>query len=478
MKKSVLKDKHGICLVGLGPHAKRIYYKYIEQDVLDKKLDFYLLVDLVTKKTDIDDFCAKRKVQPQNIFLSKVPKQSSAEKLDPKLIVFLDKAIKEKKIQYAVVSTEPRAHKIYIEYFIKNKIPVLTDKPLTSPIGVNHKIKKARQISADAQYLSALSSKYNTPIYVQVQRREHPAYQFIFDEIKKVIDEYKVPITFFDIYHSDGQWTMPSEFASRENHPHKYGYGKIMHSGYHFADLVAWITESNKRLFPDLYISNETQLLLPGTHYRQIKGSRLYKKIFGKKTRSPENEKMGEVDSYTTFVLRDGSRHSELSDKNNIITFGNLNMLQSGFSKRAWFSLPIDTYKGNGRLRHEYFNISIGPLFNIQFHSYQSEEVHGGGPISGVGSRDHLEVYIFRNEKIIGGKSFEIVDFSSKRYMKNHDLSSFLGHNEAARHVLYSNMINGLESPALIQNQILTNNIIAHMYESSIRGKTMTFRAD
>lgn len=477
IKKSVSEDKPGICLVGLGPHAKRIYYNYIEQDVLDKKLDFYLLIDLTTKEADIDDFCAKRKVQPQNIFLSKVSQifqQTSDEKLDPRLVVFLDKAIREKRIQYAVVSTEPRAHKVYIEYFIKNKIPVLTDKPLTSPVGVNYKIKKVKQISADAKYLSVLSSKYDTPIYVQVQRREHPAYKFIFNEVKKVIDEYQVPITFFNVYHSDGQWTMPSEFASRENHPHKYGYGKIMHSGYHFADLVAWIAESNKRLFPNLYISNETQLLLPGTHYGQIKGARLYKKIFGKKTLSPKNEKMGEVDSYTSFVFRDSSRSS---DKNNMITFGNLNMLQSGFSKRAWFPLPVDTYKGNGRLRHEYFDINIGPLFNIQFHSYQSEEVHGGGPTSGVGSRDHLEVYIFRNEKIIGGKPFEIVDFSSRQYMKDHHLSSYLGHNEEARHMLYGKMFSGSESPALIQNQILTNNIIAHLYESSIRKKMITFDA-
>jgi len=469
---NILRKRPGVCLIGLGPHAKRIYYNYIEKDVLDEKLDFYLLIDLFEKKNDIKDFCSKRKVQPRNIFLSKASNQISPKKLDPEVVIFLDKAIKEKRIQHAIVSTEPKAHKIYIEYFVKNKIPVLTDKPLTSPVGANYSIKSARKISTDAQYLSDLSDKYNTPIYVQIQRREHPAYKFIFNEINKVVSEYEVPITFFNIYHSDGQWSMPNEFSSRENHPHKYGYGKIMHSGYHFADLVAWIAESNKILFPNLYISNETNLLRPGANYQQIRGSSLYKKIFEKDTVSPENKKMGEVDSYTNFVFKDGSKRLI---KDNIVTFGNLNMLQSGFSKRAWFDLPVDTYKGNGRLRHEYFNINVGPLFNIQFHSYQSEEVHGGGPKNGVGSKDHLDVYIYRNEKIIGGKPLEVIDFSSRKYKEDNNLSSYLGHNEAARRTLYDKMISESDSPALIKNQLLTNTIISKMYESYVCGKTKVF---
>jgi hypothetical protein len=34
---------------------------------------------------------------------------------------------------------------------------------------------------------------------------------------------------------------MPSEYTSREGHPYRYGYGKLVHSGYHFVDLFAWL---------------------------------------------------------------------------------------------------------------------------------------------------------------------------------------------------------------------------------------------
>lgn len=61
-----------------------------------------------------------------------------------------------------------------------------------------------------------------------------------------MVREYNIPITYIDIYHNDGMWNMPSEFLERENHPYKYGYGKLFHSGYHFIDLVAWLMEVNR----------------------------------------------------------------------------------------------------------------------------------------------------------------------------------------------------------------------------------------
>ena len=32
----------------------------------------------------------------------------------------------------------------------------------------------------------------------------------------------------------------------RDNHPYKYGYGKLLHSGYHFVDLISIFLRANK----------------------------------------------------------------------------------------------------------------------------------------------------------------------------------------------------------------------------------------
>ena len=90
------------------------------------------------------------------------------------------------------------------------------------------------------------------------------------------------------------------------------------------------------------------------------------------------------------------------------ITHCTLNLIQSGFSWRSWCNLPQDIYKGNGRVRHETLNIEVGPLMNIQIHSYQDYENSEKERIinNNVGSIDHFEIYIFRNCKLIGGKPF------------------------------------------------------------------------
>ena len=117
-----------------------------------------------------------------------------------------------------------------------------------------------------------------------------------------------------------------------------------------------------------------------------------------------------------------------------VITHCNLNLLQSGFSKRAWTILPKDTYKSNGRVRHEQINIQIGPIMNIQIHSYQSGEISEkiDIPSYDVGSIDHFDIYIFRNNNLIGGKPFEKI--SIKDLIVKND---FLGNNEKARETCF-----------------------------------------
>ena len=461
----------GICLVGLGPHAKRIYYRYIVHEVTGGSLMFDSLIELSSRKVDVDEFFLDKEIKPTHIVFADETHQRNPEVLDPHVQASLNKAIDEKRIQCAIVATEPKAHKIYIDYFLKHNIPVLTDKPLTAPVGSNYDINSAEKIFSDAVELSDLSTKYKTPLYVQVQRREHPAYIRLFEKITRIVEEYRLPITFFDIYHSDGTWSMPEEFSSRENHPYKYGYGKLMHSGYHFVDLVAWVASINMKVFPSLYIENNTKLLKPDTQYRQIQGNALYKKLFGKETVEPPAHHLGEVDAYSSFEFKDGER---LSDSGNTITFGHLDLLQSGFSKRAWFDLPKDTYKGNGRLRHERINIHVGPLLNIQLHSYQSDEINKGHTF-GVGGEEHLDIYIFRNNTLIGGNAFEHIDYGSEIEMKHRKTNGiYIGHNELPRNIIFQQFLARAPSNALVKQQLLTNQILSHMYISAIRERSET----
>ncbi|MCC9871312.1 hypothetical protein HK153_00020, partial [Streptococcus agalactiae] len=99
----------------------------------------------------------------------------------------------------------------------------------------------------------------------------------------------------------------------------------------------------------------------------------------------------------------------DYKDRNGrILTQAVLDMSQSSYSRRAWFEEPKDTYKGNGRIRHEYVEIDVGPLLNVKIMSFQSKEISEEKEmINSIGSLDHFEIDVFRNDKLIGGKPFE-----------------------------------------------------------------------
>lgn len=455
-----------VALIGFGPHSKRIYYKFIESEVTRNNLKFSVLVELESKRNDVEEFFKDKIIKPNCILYVADKYQVSPKSIDKNLKNDLDFIIKNSEIDFAIVATEPKAHKIYLEYFIDKKIPCLTDKPIVAREGLSYSKRSSEKQYKDVLNLSKKSLKNKTRILVQTQRREHVAYRFIFDTALEVVKNFGVPITYFHIYHSDGTWNMPDDFNLRENHPYKYGYGKLMHSGYHFVDLVAWISEINRTLSDSICIETDSKLILPNQHYNQINGKKLYKNLFDKETSFSKNSKFGEVDCFANISMFSGKKIK----KENILSYGTVDLLQSGFSKRAWFDIAKDTYKGNGRLRHESINLHIGPLCNIQLHSYQSNEI-GKTELFGVGGEEHLDVYVFRNSKLIGGKDFEVFHFGEDLNKQHIVDDVYLGQNELSRYLIFKQLINNEPSQVSIEKQLLTNKLLSSFYKSGSCGK-------
>ena len=347
--------------------------------------------------------------------------------------------MKKYEITHAIISTEPKAHLAYAKFLIQNNINILMDKPITSPCNVLNKVKEARKIEKEYLILAKLYQMHKDKIIfsIQCQRRFHIGYLYIKKLLKEVVSKYKIPITYIDIYHSDGMWNMPNEFLERENHPYKYGYGKLFHSGYHFVDLLTWILECNDSLTKT--INNATiysTTFRPTDFFKTIEND-FYKLYLN-------TNKFENILTNPSFVKGFGELdfHAMIDFKqdNDILTHCSLNLMQTGFSKRAWTELPKDTYKANGRVRHERINIQVGPLLNIQIHSYQANEINDSIklPKNSPGGIDHFDIYIFRNTKLIGGEVFEKV--SLKDLDKDKDL--FIGNNEKARERCFLDFIN------------------------------------
>ena len=425
-----------IVLVGLGPHAKRIYMNCFNRNNVQPKL----IIDLESKCDEILEYVKTNKLSTETFFIKDEYKNSDRFSEDDEKE--LNDLIEKLGITHAIISTEPKAHYLYICYFLRKNIHVLTDKPLTAPVNVSTDINMAKKIIEEYNDIKELyddAKDKGTILQVQCQRRWHKGYRFIHNLASEIVKKYRVPITSIQMSHCDGMWNMPSEFITRENHPYKYGYGKLFHSGYHFIDLVSWFESINdvlgekKANNAELYAAevrpSDFMTIIDKDNYHRLLNTKKFDEIFDN-IDDYHFEQYGEIDLYSTIQFK-------RDDK--VITTVNLNLMQNGFSRRSWDDLPVDTYKGNGRVRHEYMNIEIGPLMNIQIHSYQAKEIKDR--IEGetcVGEVEHFDVYVFRNVDLIGGQPME--KFTLQDIFQNQE--QMRGYNENARENCFKEFIN------------------------------------
>ena len=323
---------------------------------------------------------------------------------------------------------------MYLNFALDNNINILSDKPITVVKGMDEleNIKKVKE-----QYYKLLKKydKTKCSCKIMCQRQYHRGYNYIKNLLREVITKYNIPITYIDIYHCDGNWEMPHDL-NKENHPYKYGYGKLYHSGYHFVDLLSELlklnnlTTDNKRitkgiLYGNSFTPNDELVVFNKEDYKNIFASDDVNGIYDKLDKI-NFDNYGEKNFYSQLNFTD--------DDNHLITTANLNLLHYGFSRRGWFK-SRDYYKKNGRIRHERVNIQVGPLLNIQIHSYQSKEIKDrtDSPIEiEPGGLEHFDIHIYRNVDIIGGKPYEKVrlrDLYGNQILKG----NFIGYNEYSR---------------------------------------------
>ncbi len=409
-------------LFGLGPHAKRIYFNLLKEN----NILLHILVDLKSKKEELSDISELRNI---DIFLVDDSERDNRELSFSTYKKLQEKCIKYN-IKYAIISTEPKSHFAYIKFCLENNINILIDKPLTVPTNFND-LDWYKELYKDYTYIESLYKSKNLKFYIMCQRRAHNGFLLAFDILKEAIKKYNIPITYLDIYHSDGVLNMPVDFINRENHPYKYGYGKLFHSGFHFIDILSEflsLNNSTDRIINNADIS--TSILRPNDFFYQINNDNFINLFNVDYSDVLKNDfsKYGELDIYSNIDLK-------YNDK--IVTHINLDLLQSGFSKKSSSILPFDTYKSNGRVRHERYNIHLGAFLNLQIHSYQSYEINDTSilPKEEVGGIEHFDIYVFRN-KLLGEQEFK--KYTVKDIYKDNSVN-FLGHNEEARANIFKN---------------------------------------
>ena len=443
--------KQNIALIGLGPHAKRIYLNYFKKH----NTNFALLVDLKSNEEWAKEYLNEQGFKNTKYFA--IDDSIKDDDLLPKEVESNLLAVcKTLEITHIIISTEPKAHNMYVHFALENHYDVLTDKP----ISVTKNMTSLRSISKiRKQYydILELASNTDTMCKVMCQRQYHRGYEYIKNLLDETVRKYQIPITYIDIYHSDGNWEMPHDM-DKENHPYKYGYGKLFHSGYHFIDNLSDFIKINNKLKGTKRIDKAevySSALIPNDElniFNQQDFQRIFKEQnipdYYYQEKLPKFDKYGEKNYYGSINFR--------NKYNQLITHVNLNLLHYGFSRRGWIE-SRDYYKSNGRIRHEYINIQVGPLMNIQVHSYQSKEIKDRTKDvkfeEEVGGLEHFDIHIYRNSDLIGGKPHEIIKLGDLYTDKEKE--NILGYNELSREVYINNFLKGKCEKGDIKDQAL-----------------------
>lgn len=394
-----------LILIGVGPHAKRVYIPALCQ--LQKRYNVRLLlaIDLLQEEEPVKQFFSQSCLQPELLLIS--PFKGAMPVL---LRQQLNEFVATHEVHGVIIATEPTSHRAYAEWALEKELHILMDKPISTRDHIVSDPLQAHGLLDDyyslLQAYEQLQLKKRTAFIVNVQRRFHPGFRKVLSLLEDTARRTNCPVTGIQSTHCDGQWRLPSEIVTQAYHPYNTGYGKASHSGYHIFDMVCQFYKAGTltgKMADDMQVMSAfvqpKGLLLQlqeEDYYRYFGG--VYEKVqrYNDTALWEKYEDYGEVDASILVKMR--KRQVNIANIS-------INLLHNSFARRDWMLPGADLYKGNGRVKHEYHSIQQGPFQNIQIHSYQAKDKHQQNDNSDfeLGGNNHFDIYVFRNAGMLAG---------------------------------------------------------------------------
>ena len=470
-----------LILIGLGPHAKRIYIPGLLKLRKYFNINLKLVVDLESQLDSCTQYLSTLDVKPE---IYTVKPFNDDNGLPDNVAQYLSAFTKQQEINGVIIATEPLVHKPYAMWALKHNLNILMDKPISTRRNVSHKLTEADGVYVD--YIDLLN-EYNktqerkkTIFSINVQRRYHPGQQFVLEKIKEVAKQFNMPVTSIQSSHADGQWRLPNEIVEQGYHPYSQGYGKCSHSGYHFFDILWQYYQSGlitKKTADRLEVISS--FILPRGFLKQITRQD-YINYFGQQYNKhcPHSDKtlyqmcrgFGEMDA--AIIIR-------FIQDEDAICQATLNLQHNTFARRTWLKPGKDLYKGNGRVKHEHHIIQQGPFQCIQIHSYQSKDKHDSNSVEDfqVGGNNHFDVSIYRNSEMFNSNETPFKIYSIDEILVNSDSTHELLYEKTKLTVIqeFIEFIQGsrthTELKSNIDSHAIPVNLMSATYRSEIQLK-------
>lgn len=384
-----------LLLVGVGPHAHYKHLPQIQKAILSGLAGSYSILELESSRARLEALLPSLPVQPKRIELVPDRRQEgvwySVESDDA--LAALCAELPSLKI---ILATEPKAHYPYLKWCIAHQRDCLVDKPITIPMSPAGVLKPAR-LTAELSELLDLAHSSPGNYSVMTPRRYHRVYELARRYVAGYVRKFGVPVTYVSIYHGEGVWNTPPEYVEREDHPYKYGYGKLLHSGYHYVDLLQRFLDLNASLAPPEEMVIDIAARTAGPEDQQTQMAQLYPLLEGAPAIArAQDQPFGETDLVAAFTVR--RRTGE------VITLGNLALLQTTPSLRNWWPLPTDVYNKTGRFGVEEIRLNLGFLASVFVRIMKVPVNVQGRQLS---FREEYEITVWRNGNLLASSSLE-----------------------------------------------------------------------
>ncbi len=267
---------------------------------------------------------------------------------------------------------------------------VFMDKPVTA-------LTRDRSVElVQGEFVQLVKANRNAGVrfVVSCERRMQLGYLYVENFLKRFMRQFGVPITHVSIHFAGGKWILPYELADLENHPFKYGYGVLFHSGYHYVDLLARLAKLNTSI-QDMDMSDPTLDLAVVRHadLNQVIKQELYQR-FGSSGDCSDNAippSCGELDVSIVGRYEHKGRYRMSFD---------LQLLETSVSAR---NIRKDR-PGTGRIRQETVQVHLGNLCSIRIVSDSYRK------LAGSGEPEAFDVSIACNPLVAEGVSIQRID--------------------------------------------------------------------
>lgn len=349
-----------LIVVGFDDIVGDKYLSCIEDAINLGFIDSYSVIDLESRKDEIDSKISSVQLKPEGVYYLPDPKDAWADK-DIFGPVF-EKIKRQKGKLKVYIATELKAHEGYLKYCVENGIDSLIEKPILAPMQ-NGRFEPTL-IEPIISYLVKKAEEREAKHSVMTLSRYHKIYNdIVLESLKEKIIKFGAPLTSFHLRHAGGVWNLHKEYELREDHPYKNGYGMIMHGGYHYIDLAIQFLMLNKLIFPDTSFSLTISSYATYPMDQNDRISKKFSKDFDDNcpnwsSLQPKSNEYGETDVVTSFCLTN-------KKTGKILTVGTISLEQTTPSIRTWKDIPPGLYNKNGRISKVEFEAQLSTLHSV-----------------------------------------------------------------------------------------------------------------